>query len=145
MTEGKKTVVCIEDEPEVIRLVAMILEPRGFALVGAVGGQEGLQMVRRIKPHLVLLDLMMPEMDGWEVYYRIKTDDELKHIPVIIVTVKASSRERALALQVAKVDDYVAKPFLVRDLLRSVCNVLDAQVHHSSDGKTQAGVLRGTI
>jgi two-component system response regulator VicR len=121
---GKKTVVCIEDEPEMIDLVKLILGRKGFELIGAVGGREGLDTVRKLKPDLVLLDLMMPDMDGWEVYQQMKADDELKDIPVIVVTAKAQSIDKVLGLHIAKVDDYVTKPFGPQELLQSVNKVL---------------------
>jgi len=124
MAEKKKSVVCIEDEPEMIDLVKLILGRRGFDLVGAVGGREGIETVRRLKPDLVLLDLMMPDMDGWEVYQQMKADDELKGIPVIVVTAKAQSIDKVLGLHIAKVDDYVTKPFGPQELLQSVNKVL---------------------
>ena len=124
MAEEKKTVVCIEDEPEMIDLVKLILGRKGFELIGAVGGREGLETVRKQKPDLVLLDLMMPDMVGWEVYQQMKADDELKGIPVIVVTAKAQSIDKVLGLHIAKVDDYVTKPFGPQELLQSVNKVL---------------------
>lgn len=124
MAEEKRTVVCVEDEPEMIDLVKLILGRKGFELIGAVGGREGLETVRRLKPDLVLLDLMMPDMDGWEVYQQMKADDELKNIPVIVVTAKAQSIDKVLGLHIAKVDDYVTKPFGPQELLQSVNKVL---------------------
>jgi len=124
MAEVKKKVVCIEDEPEMIDLVKLILGRKGFDLIGANGGREGLETVRRVKPDLVLLDLMMPDMDGWEVYQKIKADKELMDIPVIVVTARAQSIDRVLGLHIAKVDDYITKPFGPQELLQSVERVL---------------------
>ncbi len=124
MAEEKRTIVCVEDEPEMIDLVKLILGRKGFDLVGAVGGREGIEAVRRLKPDLVLLDLMMPDMDGWEVYQQMKADDALKDIPVIVVTAKAQSIDKVLGLHIAKVDDYVTKPFGPQELLQSVNKVL---------------------
>jgi len=124
MDEIKKRVVCIEDELEMIDLIKLILGRRGFEFTGAMGGREGMEAIRRVKPDLVLLDLMMPDMDGWEVDQQIKTDEELKHIPVIIVTAKAQSIDRVLGLHIAKVDDYITKPFGPQELLQSIEKVL---------------------
>jgi two-component system response regulator VicR len=124
MVEAKKTVVCIEDEPEMVDLIKLILGRKGFELIGAMGGREGLDTIQRVKPDLVLLDLMMPDMDGWEVYQQIKADDELRRIPVIVVTAKAQSIDKVLGLHIAKVDDYVTKPFGPQELLQSVERVL---------------------
>ncbi len=124
MAEERKKVVCIEDEPEMIDLIRLILSRKGFELIGAVGGREGLETVRRVKPDLVLLDLMMPDMDGWEVYQQMKADEELKDIPVIVVTAKAQSIDKVLGLHIAKVDDYITKPFGPQELLESVYRIL---------------------
>jgi two-component system response regulator VicR len=124
MAEEKKKVLCIEDEPEMIDLIKLILERKGFDVVGAVGGAEGLEVIRREKPDLILLDLMMPEVDGWEVFRQIRADEQLKSIPVIVVTAKAQSIDKVLGLHIAKVDDYVTKPFGPQELLNSVNKVL---------------------
>lgn len=124
MAEARKKIVCIEDEPEMIDLVRLILGRRGFELIGAVGGREGLETVKQVKPDLVLLDLMMPDMDGWEIYQHMKADEELRNIPVIIVTAKAQSIDKVLGLHIAKVDDYITKPFGPQELIDSVNRVL---------------------
>jgi len=124
MESQAKRVVCIEDEPEMIDLVRLILGRKGFEVIGANGGVEGLEAVRREKPDLVLLDLMMPDMDGWEVYQQIKADENLRHIPVVVVTAKAQSIDKVLGLHIAKVDDYITKPFGPQELLESIGKIL---------------------
>jgi len=124
MSTNLKCILCVEDEPEMIDLIRLILGRRGFEVIGATGGVEGLKMVREHQPDLVLLDLMMPDMDGWEVYQQIKADEKTKDIPVIVVTAKAQSIDKVLGLHIAKVDDYIAKPFSPQDLLNSVERVL---------------------
>jgi DNA-binding response OmpR family regulator len=123
MNDTTKHILCIEDEPEMIDLIRLILGRRGFEVIGAAGGKEGLEKVRQNPPDLVLLDLMMPDMDGWEVYQQIKADEKTKDIPVIVVTAKAQSIDKVLGLHIAKVDDYIAKPFSPQDLLNSVDKV----------------------
>ena len=123
MSTGKR-VVCIEDEPEMIDLVKLILTRKGFQVVGAMGGREGLEMIAREKPDIVLLDLMMPDMDGWEVYQKMKANEATKNTPVIVVTAKAQSIDKVLGLHIAKVDDYITKPFGPQELLESVEKVL---------------------
>ncbi len=127
MPDEKKLIVCIEDEPEMIDLVKLILRRAGFDFVGAVGGREGLEAVRRFRPDLVLLDLMMPDVDGWDVYRQMKSEQELSSIPVIVITAKAQSIDRVLGLHIARVDDYITKPFGPQELLTSVDNILSAQ------------------
>jgi DNA-binding response OmpR family regulator len=89
-----------------------------------MGGREGLEVIARDQPDLVLLDLMMPDMDGWEVYQKMKADEGMKTIPVIVVTAKAQSIDRVLGLHIARVDDYITKPFGPQELLESVEKVL---------------------
>jgi DNA-binding response OmpR family regulator len=129
-------ILCIEDEQEMIDLISLILSRRGFEVIGAHGGQNGLDMVRRDLPDLVLLDLMMPDLDGWEVYQQMKAHEETRNIPVIVVTAKAQSIDKVLGLHIAKVDDYIAKPFSPQDLLASVETVLK---RHISTGAVNNG------
>jgi len=124
MAQETKKVLCIEDDPEMIDLIKLILERKGFQFIGAVGGREGLEAIAREKPDLVLLDIMMPDIDGWDVYRQMKASEDYKDIPVIVVTAKAQSIDKVLGLHIAKVDDYVTKPFGPRELLRSIDKVL---------------------
>lgn len=122
--KSMKRILCVEDEPEMIDLMRLILSRRGFEVSGASGGLEGLNKIRESHPDLVLLDLMMPDMDGWEVYQQMKSDESLRKIPVIVVTAKAQSIDKVLGLHIAKVDDYIAKPFSPQELISSVDKVL---------------------
>jgi DNA-binding response OmpR family regulator len=128
----KKRILCIEDEAEMIDLTRLVLEREGYQVFGAVGGRQGLELIRQEKPDLVLLDLMMPDVDGWEVYRQVKADKELAHIPVVIVTARAQSIDKVLGLQVAKVDDYITKPFGPRELLASIKKIFDKQASKES-------------
>lgn len=123
-TRGAIRILCIEDEEEMVDLVKLILTRRGYEVIGAMGGREGLAAIRDVQPDLVLLDLMMPDMDGWEVYQQMKSDDAIKDIPVIVVTAKAQSIDKVLGLHIAKVDDYITKPFGPSELISSVVRVL---------------------
>ncbi len=121
--ETKRRLVYIEDEQEMIDLVRLILNRRGYEIVGATSGREGLDAVRENLPDLVLLDLMMPDMDGWDVYQQMKADESTQNIPVIVVTAKAQSIDKVLGLHIAKVDDYISKPFSPQELIDSVVKV----------------------
>ena len=127
MNANLKCILCFEDEPEMIDLMRLILGRRGFEVKGAASGIEGLNMIRQEPPDLVLLDLMMPDMDGWEVYQQMKADEKMKNIPVIVVTAKAQSIDKVLGLHIAKVDDYLTKPFSPQDLMNSVDKVLKSK------------------
>lgn len=124
MQEIIRRAVYIEDEPEMIDLVKLILEARGFQVTGAEGGRSGVKTVRDMIPDVILLDLMMPDMDGWEVYHQLKADEATKNIPVIVITAKAQNIDKVLALLIAKVEDYISKPFTPQELVDSLAKVL---------------------
>lgn len=117
-------VLCIDDEPGVVELISLILKPQNIQVDGVNSGQEGLEAMRKDPPDAVLLDIMMPEMDGWEVYKQMRADDSLKDIPVIVVTARNSSFEEIIARERAGVNDYVTKPFVPNDLRKSLARVL---------------------
>lgn len=127
MSKKAWRVVYIEDEPEMIDLVSLILSRNHFEVLGANGGREGLDLVKKEVPDAILLDLMMPDMDGWEVYQQLKADQKTSQIPVIVVTAKAQSIDKVLGLHIAKVDDYIAKPFSPKDLVESLEKVLEGR------------------
>jgi DNA-binding response OmpR family regulator len=129
---GEK-ILCIEDDPQMIDLIRLILETRGYQVLGAEGGRQGLDMMRTERPDLILLDLMMPEMDGGDVFHQMKKEVELRDIPVIVVTAKAAPIDKVLWVKVAKVDDYVTKPFGPRELAESVEGVLSRCTGNSTD------------
>ena len=118
-------ILIIEDESDMIDLLRLILERSKFEVVGAVGGRKGLDLVRAERPDLILLDLMMPHLNGWEVYRQLKTDSELKGIPVIVITVRPRDDDETLGTRIAKVDGYITKPFRQQELLDNIHRVLE--------------------
>ena len=124
MTDEMATILCIEDEPEMIELIKLILGQQNYRVIGALGGEEGLRLAEETRPDLVLLDLMMPGLDGWAVYQRMRSSEKLRETPVIIVTAKAQSIDKVLGLHIAKVDDYISKPFGPQELISSIQRVL---------------------
>lgn len=130
-------VVYIEDDQEMIDLVALILSRRGYQIQGAQSGKKGLELIFSDPPNVILLDLMMPGMDGWEVYQQLKAVENTQNIPVIIITAKAQAIDRVLGLHIAKVDDYIAKPFKPQELVDSVERVLSRTSHENPSSQTQ--------
>jgi DNA-binding response OmpR family regulator len=119
-----KKIVYIEDDLEMIDLVKMILNNKGFEVIGAHGGRQGLEAAVVEKPDLILLDLMMPDVDGWDVYHQLKSSEGTNKIPVVVITAKAQAIDRVLGLQIAKVDDYISKPFRPAELISSILKIL---------------------
>jgi DNA-binding response OmpR family regulator len=130
--ETIRRVVYIEDDQEMIDLVVLILSRRGYQVKGAHGGRKGLEIIFEEPPDLILLDLMMPGMDGWEVYQQLKANEKTRNIPVIVVTAKAQAVDRVLGLHIAKVEDYIAKPFRPQELIDSIEKVLSRDSQQSS-------------
>ena len=127
MQRGKRrTVVCIDDDIDMVTLIRLILRHVELEFIGAMDGHHGLEAIRNSKPDLVLLDLMLPDIDGWEICSRMKADRELKDIPVVVVTAKMGTDDRELGLYVFGVDEYMTKPFVNRELERSVKQILGA-------------------
>ncbi len=121
---NQKTIVVIEDDQDFINLIMLMLSDAGKLVIPAVGGHAGLKAVEDYKPDLILLDLMMADLHGWEVYMRLKSDERYKDIPIIVVTALASRYDRTFATQVAKVHDYITKPFMPSYLRQSVAHAL---------------------
>jgi len=122
MIVASKRILYIEDNIEMISLTRIFLRQKGFEVLGASGGEQGLKTIKQEKPDLILLDLVMPGMSGWEVYQKMQADDEMARIPVIIVS--ASPREvGSQSKWQGGVADYIAKPFAPRTLVESIKRV----------------------
>ena len=117
-------IMVVDDEPDVVDLVKLVLESDGFQVITAYSGKEALEKVGNEMPDLVLLDIMMPQMDGWEVYSRIRANPKTKDIPVAMLTAKSQSIDKMIGLHVVKVDDYITKPFGRSELLERVKRIL---------------------
>ncbi|VVB91387.1 Chemotaxis protein CheY [uncultured archaeon] len=113
-----KKVLIVDDEPDTLELVKLVLESGGFKTVLASSGKEALNELEASKPDLVLLDIMMPDMDGWEVFRKIKEKNSM--MPIAILTAKAQNFDRLLGLHVLKADDYITKPFGKNELISRV-------------------------
>jgi two-component system KDP operon response regulator KdpE len=120
VTPGEKLVLVVDDEPRMVRFVRMNLELEGYQVAEAESGMEALQKVRDDLPDLVLLDVMMPEMDGFETLERLR---EISTVPVIMLTVRGDEEDRIRGLELGA-DDYVAKPFSPRELASRIRAVL---------------------
>jgi CheY-like chemotaxis protein len=105
---GKKVLV-VDDHPDAVNILTMILQKRGYQTVSAQDGVEALQKIQDESPELVLLDVMMPKMDGYDVCRAVKADPKTCHIPIVMLSARtdAASKERGLDLGAA---DYIAKP-----------------------------------
>ncbi|MCC6612779.1 MAG: response regulator [Anaerolineae bacterium] len=118
-------ILCIEDDEPMAHLVEMIVARMGHEVKSAQSGHDGLSLVDSFKPDIVLLDLMMPDMDGWDIYQHLKAHEETRHIPVIVVTARSLSADKEVAMKLAQVEEYITKPFTPQYLGETIVRVLD--------------------
>jgi DNA-binding response OmpR family regulator len=117
---GKQTVLVVDDEQHIIDLARMYLEQDGFTVKQALDGAEALRQIRDLKPAVVVLDLMLPEIDGWEVCRRAR---ESSDVPIIMLTARSDDVDKIVGLELGA-DDYLTKPFNPRELVARVKAIL---------------------
>lgn len=116
-------ILIIEDEEHIVELIKFNLENNGYKVSFATDGQKGLELIESEQPDLVLLDLMLPKVDGIDICNRIKNNKNLKEIPIIMLTAKSGETDKIIGLEIGA-DDYITKPFSVRELLARIKVVL---------------------
>ena len=124
MTETQKRVLVVDDDAEIQLVVAMVLKKAGFVPLRAMSGAEGLETMRRETPDLLLLDVLMPDMDGWAVVQAKNRDPEMAKIPTIILTASGQVIDRTMAEHVAKARAFLTKPFEPAELVAEVRKAL---------------------
>ena len=122
----RKRIVLIEDEKDIVELVRYNFRKEGFEFSSFTSGKEGLEHLRRHPVDLVLLDIMLPDLDGFEICKRLRAEDRMKSLPIIFLTAKGEEIDRVLGLEIGA-DDYVVKPFSPRELVARVKAVLRRQ------------------
>ena len=123
---AKTRIMVIDDEPKIRQFLKEALELREYEVLAAASGPDALEQLKSQRVHLILLDLIMPVMDGYEVYHLLKENPDTKEVPVIIVTAKGERKDRQLGMDDAPYN-YVAKPFQLEDLIAKVREVLQQQ------------------
>lgn len=119
-------VMIIEDDPEIIRLHSIFLKRAGYEPIPALGGRQALRLLEEITVDLILLDLMMPDLDGWAVLRAIRENDKLRTTPVIIVTVRHPLEDQDQVRTFAgQFEGYLMKPFVGESLINLVENTLE--------------------
>ena len=113
------TVLIVDDEPSIVETVRFTLEQAGYACLVAYDGEEALRVIRAHQPSLILLDVMLPKLNGFQICRLLKFDAELRRIPVVMLTARAQERDRLLGKETGA-DDYLPKPFELSHLLRVI-------------------------
>lgn len=129
-----KKILVIDDQPSITKLVSVKLTKEGFEVIEALDGEEGLNKAKEERPDLVILDVMMPKMDGWEVREKLREDRRCRNIPVIMLTAMGHFEEQLKGLEKG-IEDYLTKPFSPTALAGLVKEVLDESARFERAGK----------
>lgn len=135
-----QTILVVDDDKEIVRLLRGYLSKAGFAVLTAHDGNTAVHTLRREKPDLILLDLMLPDMDGWDITRIIRSDESLAHMIIIMITARVEDSDKIVGLEIGA-DDYVTKPFNPAEVVARVRAQLRAKSRHEQ-GAIQAPVLQ---
>lgn len=116
---SKKRILVVDDEVDLVETVRFSLELEGFEILVAYNGEEALNQARKEHPDLILLDLMLPKLDGYKVCRLLKFDERYKHIPILMLTAKTQDKDKAIGLETGA-NEYITKPFDMDDLMKKV-------------------------
>ncbi len=136
-----RKILVVDDDPDIFEIVETNLEGAGYEVVGASDGADGLRKVRAENPDLVVLDVLMPEMDGWEVLRQIEADSQTAGLPVIMLTCKSEDADILRGLEEGAVE-YVTKPFYPENLVASVKILLNVFDHPMREERRQQLIAR---
>ena len=122
---AKRTIIVVDDEPMIVKVVKDIFKEEGYKVITALSGQEALEKLDKTKVDLILLDIMMPGMDGWDTCAKIKDNKKTENIPIIFLTAKADPISRSMGGLAST--DYITKPFGIKDLKDRVDSVIKSK------------------
>jgi two-component system phosphate regulon response regulator PhoB len=133
-----QTILVVDDEPDIVDLVRFNLQREGFTVLSAETGPDGLEAAKEHRPHLVILDLMLPGKDGFTVFKELRADPRTTSIPVLMLTAKGELQDRISGLEVGA-DDYVTKPFSPKELMLRVKALLKRSHRVTADASIRCG------
>jgi len=125
MKMQKKKVLITDDEPNIVRVVAARLQAHNYEVICAYDGEEALERIAEAMPDIILLDIMLPKMDGFEVCRRIRAEEATKHIPIILFSAKTQEEDKRKGREV-EADAYIAKPFDPQRLIDTIALLINA-------------------
>jgi len=114
-----KKILVVDDEVDLVKTIQFALEAEGYQVLVSHNGEDALNQSRKEKPDLILLDLMLPKLDGYKVCRLLKFDEQYKHIPILMLTAKTQQKDRLLGMETGA-DEYITKPFDMEELMEKV-------------------------
>lgn len=120
----KKKIMVVDDDPVILETINLNLKKRGYETIAFTNGNDALNSIPQNHPDLIILDVIMPEMDGWEVLKIIKDHYPQEELKVLLLTAKSTDRDKMIGTSILKADGYITKPFDLQDLLRSIHSLL---------------------
>jgi DNA-binding response OmpR family regulator len=121
---SKKRILVVDDEVDLVETVRFSLELEGYDVLVAYNGEEALNQARKENPDLILLDLMLPKLDGYKVCRLLKFDERYKHIPILMLTAKIQEKDKATGMETGA-NEYITKPFEMDELMKKVKGYLN--------------------
>ena len=121
---NSKKILIVDDEADLVETIRFPLEMEGYHVLASYSGEDALNQARKENPDLILLDLMLPNLDGYKVCRLLKFDNRYKHIPILMLTAKTQEKDKALGMETGA-NEYITKPFEMDDLLKKVKQYLD--------------------
>jgi two-component system alkaline phosphatase synthesis response regulator PhoP len=126
MIENKKIkILIVDDDLPLQELLKINLGSRGYVTIKAINGKEAIEKAKNERPDLVILDILMPEIDGWEVCKELRDNHDLKNIKILMLTQKDAERDKIIGTNIFKADDYIVKPFDLEELIDAAERLLD--------------------
>lgn len=120
----RKKILVVDDEDDILHFLELVLKEKGYDVATASGGHEALTKAQIERPNLILLDIMMPQMDGWEVLKLLRVDEGTADIPVAMLSARTEAKDRVQGLQEGAID-YICKPFSLQDLLVKIETIFE--------------------
>jgi two-component system phosphate regulon response regulator PhoB len=137
---GKRKILIIEDDRDIVEMLEYNFQEEGYETIAALNGEEGIALAGKESPDLIILDIMLPIMDGFEVCRTLKNDERAAHIPIIILSAKSQETDKVVGLELGA-DDYVTKPFSPRELIARTRAILRRGREEHVDDIIQRGQI----
>ena len=135
---ARRKILIIEDDRDIVEMVEYNLREEGYATVSALNGEEGVNLARSERPDLIILDIMLPIVDGFEVCRTLKSDNTTSHIPIIILSAKSQETDKVVGLELGA-DDYITKPFSPRELIARIRAIMRRGPERQHSGVIEKG------